>query len=121
MGYTTTFHGRFRLDRPLEDAHAAYLTRFARTRRMQRAPLMLQDAPDPWRLSVGLPLGEQGEYYTGGEDDTWYLLQEEPDGPSVVEDSEPPDGQPGLWCDWVPTEDGCGMEWNGREKKVLCA
>lgn len=83
---------------------------------MLRNLLMLQNAPDPWRLAVGLPLGAQGEYYTGGEDDTWWQRAEEPDDPSVVQDSEPPDSQPGLWCDWAPTEDLQGMEWNGREK-----
>jgi hypothetical protein len=25
-------------------------------------------------------------------------------------------GFPGFWCDWVPTEDGEGIEWNGGEK-----
>jgi hypothetical protein len=25
-------------------------------------------------------------------------------------------GMPGFWCDWVPTKDGCGIEWNGGEK-----
>lgn len=25
-------------------------------------------------------------------------------------------GYPGFWCDWVPTEDGKGIEWNGTEK-----
>ena len=25
-------------------------------------------------------------------------------------------GMPGFWCDWAPTEDGRGIEWNGSEK-----
>ena len=28
----------------------------------------------------------------------------------------PPAGQPGLWCDWAPTDDNAGLEWNGMEK-----
>ena len=24
--------------------------------------------------------------------------------------------KPGFWCQWVPTEDGWGLEWNGNEK-----
>ena len=28
----------------------------------------------------------------------------------------PPKTQPGLWCQWVPTEDGFGLEWDGNEK-----
>lgn len=23
---------------------------------------------------------------------------------------------PGIWCQWVPTEDGAGIEWDGAEK-----
>lgn len=23
---------------------------------------------------------------------------------------------PSIWCDWVPTADGMGIEWNGSEK-----
>ena len=26
------------------------------------------------------------------------------------------EGFPGFWCDWVPTEDNKGIEWNGTEK-----
>ena len=29
-------------------------------------------------------------------------------------DGEP--GAPGVWCQWVPTEDGEGIEWDGNEK-----
>ncbi len=29
-------------------------------------------------------------------------------------DSTP--GMPGFWCDWTPTADRCGIEWNGSEK-----
>lgn len=25
-------------------------------------------------------------------------------------------GTPGIWCQWVPTEDGQGIEWDGNEK-----
>ena len=28
----------------------------------------------------------------------------------------PPFGQPGLWCQWVPTDDGHALVWNGHEK-----
>ena len=27
-----------------------------------------------------------------------------------------PNAQPGLWCQWVPAEDGCGIMWDGGEK-----
>jgi hypothetical protein len=30
--------------------------------------------------------------------------------------TEPFEGMPGFWCDWVPTADRRGIEWNGAEK-----
>ena len=26
------------------------------------------------------------------------------------------DGYPGFWCQWVPSDDGMGIEWDGGEK-----
>ena len=112
MGYTTIFRGQFKLNRPLTSEQAAYLTRFSQTRRMKRIQIMLNDAPDPLRTDVGLPLGIEGEYFTGAEDEDGQDF----DHPSVIDDSEPPETQPSLWCDWKPTSDRQGIEWNGREK-----
>lgn len=114
MGYTTTFRGRFELDKLLTPEHAAYLARFAETRRMKRIQVMLNDLPDPIRTAVGLPLGQEGEYFVAGEAASDPL--QDSDDPSIMDDSEPPTGQPSLWCDWVPTADYAGIEWNGREK-----
>jgi hypothetical protein len=36
--------------------------------------------------------------------------------PDVLDYNRPPPGQPGLWCHWVPTEDGREIEWDGGEK-----
>ena len=38
------------------------------------------------------------------------------DDPSVIDHNDPPKNQPGLWCQWVPSADGEGIEWNGGEK-----
>ena len=44
------------------------------------------------------------------------------EGPYELEDgnvlnyNKPPEGQPGLWCDWVPTPDGEAIVWNEGEK-----
>jgi len=35
---------------------------------------------------------------------------------SVVDYNHPPQGQPGSWCQWVPTNDLTGIEWDGGEK-----
>lgn len=30
--------------------------------------------------------------------------------------NDPPAGQPGLWCNWEPNEDGTEIRWNEAEK-----
>lgn len=89
MGYTTEFSGSINVDPPLNEAEIDYLKRFAESRRMKR---------------------KNGPYYIGtgssGQD-------QEPD----IEDyNRPPDGQPGLWCQWVPNDNGTEIEWDGGEK-----
>lgn len=34
----------------------------------------------------------------------------------VINYNTPPPGQPGLWCDWVPTSNGMFLRWNNNEK-----
>lgn len=34
----------------------------------------------------------------------------------VLDFNTPPEGQPGLWCDWEPSDDGSTIEWNHAEK-----
>jgi hypothetical protein len=108
MGHTD-FTGSFDLDRPLAPEHKAYLTRFAETRRVVRdvKALMRLGYGDPLREAVGLGLGVDGGYFVdinGGP------------GEGVIDDNTPPEGQPGLWCQWVPNENGTEIEWDGAEK-----
>lgn len=123
MGYTTTFRGRFALDRPLEIWHRIYLEHFASTRRMRRDPSVLRHLDDPLREAVGLPIGPQGGYFIGD----FESLSAQHDGhlpsrlgdiapDSILDPNEPPIGQPGLWCGWTPSVDGRGIEWDGVEK-----
>jgi hypothetical protein len=52
-----------------------------------------------------------------------------PDGPYSTTDARydqdgyntPPEGQPGLWCNWEATPDGTGIRWNGAEKFYYAA
>jgi len=111
MGYTTDFEGHFDLDHPLTPEHKAYLEAFSDTRRMARDPWKAEELPDPVREAVGLPIGKDGEYFVGGQGS----LGQDRDK-SVLQYNEPPRTQPGLWCQWVPTEDGTGIVWNGSEK-----
>lgn len=111
MGYTTDFKGHFTLDKPLRPEHAAYLHKFSGTRRMRRNPKIASELPDPERLAVDLPIGDEGGYFVGG---LGFAGQD--DDPSVEDHNREPRGQPSLWCKWVPTEDGKGITWNGVEK-----
>jgi hypothetical protein len=89
MGYTTEFTGSISVEPPLNAEEISYLTKFSESRRMD---------------------GEQGPYFVGR---SGYMGQ----GNEGVRDyNRPPPGQPGLWCQWVPTPDGAAIEWNGAEK-----
>lgn len=91
MGYHTEFSGRIGIGPPLNEHEVAYLKRFADSRRWNR------------------PSGP----YACGDDD----LREWPrDDESRDRYNRPPEGQPGLWCSWTPTDDGTAIEWDGSEK-----
>lgn len=111
MGYTTDFEGSFSLDKPLTTEHATYLRTFSATRRMKRDPMKAKDMIDPHRLAVGLPVGDDSEFFVGG---LGYAGQE--NDSSVIEFNRPPAGQPGLWCQWVPGRGDSSIEWDGGEK-----
>jgi hypothetical protein len=111
MGYHTDLDGFFRLDKPLASEHASYLTQFSRTRRMKRSVQGLEDREDLVRAAAGLPLGPEGAYFVAGEG----FMGQGTDS-SIVDYNSPPEGQPGLWCQWTPSEDGKRIEWDGAEK-----
>ena len=111
MGYTTDFDGEFHLDKPLKEEHRLYLEKFSETRRMKRNEFKTALLEDDTRKAVGLPVGEDGCFYVGGEG-----LRGTHDGGDVVDYNAPPNGQPGLWCQWVPSEDGAAIAWDGSEK-----
>jgi hypothetical protein len=93
MGYTTDFTGAFTLDEPLTPDQVAYLKAFSKTRRIRREIEATSQLEDPLRVAVELPVGDQGEYYVGGDES------------SVQNYNHSPRTQPGLWCQWVPSED----------------
>lgn len=111
MGYSTSFDGSFDVTPALTDAQIVYLRAFSETRRMSRDPAIAATFPDPKREAVGLPIGPQGAYFVGGKGDFG-----QDDDASVINSNREPNGQPGLWCQWVPTDDGTGLEWDGGEK-----
>lgn len=91
MGYQTEFAGEITIEPPLNQDEIEFLTAFCETRRMNRS---------------GGPLFVKGEGVSG-----------QGNGPDTIHDyNNPPVGQPGLWCQWVPTDDGTALEWDGGEK-----
>jgi hypothetical protein len=108
MGYSTDFTGKFSLDKPLRPEHHAYLRRFSEKRHMKWRVEAIENVPDPVREAAGLPLGEDGGYFVGHlpADESRYTLDE----------NDPPDSQPGLWCQWIPSEDDQTIQWDGTEK-----
>ncbi len=109
MGYSTSFTGQFNLDKPLSPEHLAYLLAFSETRRVCRNADVAESLPDELRAAAELPIGNDGAYFVGkNANDT----RDE----SITDYNSPPRGQPGLWCNWIPTDDGENIVWNGMEK-----
>jgi len=99
MGYSTDFDGQFNLNRPLDDETFEFLKKLNRTRRMARN-------------IEGY--GVEGEFFVDGEDGEFGLGQEKTS--DIIDYNRPPRTQPGLWCQWVPTEDKLHIMWDGGEK-----
>ena len=111
MGYTTDFTGAFSVTPPLKPEHIAYINLFSETRRMKRRAKLAEALPDPVRVAAGLPIGSEGGYFTGGTGDFG-----QGQDASIVEYNRSSDEQPGLWCQWVASDDGTTVHWNGGEK-----
>ena len=109
MGYSTTLNGFFELDKPLTQAD--YLKAFAEVRHMKRNAEMTALRKDPIREAVGLPVGIEGGYFVSSGD---FCGQEHT--PDVVDFNCEPADQPSLWCQWRPTDDLQGIEWDEGEK-----
>ena len=97
MGYTTDLYGKLKFNKQLTVDDLNFLKKFADTRRMAR--------------NVGSEYGVEGEFYVEGGGDFGQERDE-----TIIDYNRPPKTQPGLWCQWVPTEDGWHLEWDGNEK-----
>ena len=98
MGYTTDFFGAFQLDKPLTNELKTFLTKFSDTRRMKRNVDEME-------------YGIEGEFFVNGGD-----FRGQANETNIVEHNYPPKTQPGLWCQWIPNEEGTEILWNGCEK-----
>lgn len=100
MGYTTDFEGSFNITPVLSQKDNEFLTKFSETRRMAR--------------NVGPEYGIEGEFYVDGDGDRDWSWSDPKT--NVIDYNKPPSTQPGLWCQWVPTDDGSELVWDGGEK-----
>lgn len=97
MGYTTSFEGQLKFDRPVEDEDFKLVNGLANTRRMKR--------------KVDPKYGVDGEFYIDGEG---FMGQGHED--NIVDHNTPPETQPSLWLQWVINDDHEHLEWDGGEK-----
>lgn len=67
--------------------------------------------PDTVGQAVGLPIGKEGEYFVGALSDSGQYHDN-----TIVDYNYPPVTQPGLLCQWVPSEDGTVIQWDNGEK-----
>lgn len=112
MGYTTEFEGSFNIEPALKPELNAYMKAFNSSRRMKRDAKIADTFEDPLRKSVGLPIGIDGEFYVGSHQTNFGQVQDK----STITYNGPPSTQPGLWCQWVPNEEGTKLMWDEGEK-----
>jgi len=95
MGYTTDFKGMFDLNKPLDHATYKFLIALNETRRMAR--------------NVE-GYGVEGEFFF---DESNFGQNR---NSNIIDYNRPPSTQPGLWCQWRPTQNRKGIKWDEGEK-----
>lgn len=112
MGYDTDFRGSFKFDKAVEPWLVEYVNKFCDSRRMKRDNEKIKELFPNWKdLCFNGELGTEGEYFIGGIG----FMGQDRDG-SVLDNNRPAKTQPGLWCQWIVSEDGERLEWDGNEK-----
>jgi hypothetical protein len=125
MGYSTDFFGSLHLSSPVTPEEFEYINKFSEMRRMKRDVNKLFKLYDgkfgnPFAKSREEIYGNEGEYFIGGVGsfgqtaDASVINSNLPPGQTDWGYSNP-DGQPGLWCQWILT-DNQTLEWDGGEK-----
>ena len=133
MGYTTNFSGQFDIEPEPNEVITEYVNRFNGTRRMKRKDLPTYEAEVfadanivgtdfvlgvnalPAKKAAGKFIvaggyGVEGEFYVNAEG---YMGQDA--DYTVINSSDPPSTQPGLWCQWKINEAG-QLVWDEGEK-----
>lgn len=143
MGYSTDFSGKLLIDRPLTEKERDYINLISSTRRMRRDVNKLMEL---YKGEHGNPFatdttpeaiyGREGEYFAKDDGQCGQTRDE-----SIIDYNTAPgqlgydekmdlnarwkemqrrietnECQPGLWCQWIITEDGASLVWDGGEK-----
>lgn len=130
MGYDTRFSGRFLVrPHPLSEAQGDYLEAFSKSRRItydgQRLANLEGYEDRKLREAAGIvSVGERGDYYVGPLiPGAWPEMNVAPGqlvwketGLQLMPYSVPSRRQPGLWCQWIPTEDRTAIVFDEGEK-----
>lgn len=110
MTYQVNFKGQWHLNKPLNDNHKLYLIQFSNIRHMKRDVSKVEFMPDELRVSAGLTIGTDAEFFVGGGGS----FGQERDS-SILNYNKPPATQPGLWNGWTPNSDGTAIIWDEIE------
>ena len=108
MGCSTYFKSGFTFDEPVSEEFKNYINKFSNTRRMMRSKNKIKEIYPDWEEQCfNGELGLHGEYFVGGSDRM---------DASVIDYNKPSANQPGLWCQWIITDDCKQLIWDGNEK-----
>ena len=68
MGYTTTFEGTLKFDRPVTDVLKDYINKFSEMRHMKRDNGVIMETCPHWKcLGFNGYLGVEGEFFVGDD------------------------------------------------------
>ena len=124
MGYTTEFFGRFELNKPLTPGLFQYLSDFAESRHYNISPELIMKIDKNWNEHCYLgDLGQKGQYYLTKFLPDYDIMHMSGDLKEEIlkkgltcNYNQTPEDVPGLWCQWIPSDDNMGIEWDGGEK-----
>lgn len=134
MGYTTDFWGEIKIEPPLNEQEISFLNNFGGTRRMARrkGAYFCKDTANFGQNDAEDVIDHNGtgcithEYIPNPDYDPSIRygqpgyqtpnIRRELAEPLCPPEWDTPAVQPGLWCQWVPTDDGSALVWNETEK-----